>query len=399
MNVQRESIRILLVEDDPDEYVIFRDLLSDIEGQPYAVKWVASPPEALEELRRGDYDICFLDYRLGSEDGLDWMPRLKSVPCPVPVVVLTGWGDRETDVRAMHAGAADYLEKDALSSGLLERTIRYSLERTKALKALEASGQRLRELSAKMITIREDEQKTIARELHDSVGASLAAVKLCIENAMGEAPAGRSRDQLEKASVILRDTIGKTRKLCMDLRPAVLEDLGLVVALKSLCREFDGSRQVQYTSQIEERDIPELLKLTIYRIVQEALHNVSKHSGAQEVRVRLEKTSGQLRVTVKDNGKGWDAAQRQQGESQGSNGGQGLVNMKERAELTGGSLTVFSQLGAGTTVCGQWCLDGCREQDDMGEPDDRINEFGQIRTGPTERGGYSEVTHTHRRAG
>src|SRR3569833_1452271 len=128
---------ILLIDDNPAEYPLIRAYLSEIEGRSFELTWVASYREGLCALRRGEFDVCFLDYRLGERDGVQLLQDAELGPdCP-PVVLLTGLDDPEIDVRATAAGAADYLSKNHLSPAVLERTIRHALERARAQKALQ----------------------------------------------------------------------------------------------------------------------------------------------------------------------------------------------------------------------------------------------------------------------
>ncbi len=137
-----QSIHILLVDDDEDDYVITRDLLAEIEGQRYEVNWVTTYEEALAAISSEAYDICLVDYRLGPNDGLALVSHMQQQGCKAPMIVLTGQGDREIDLEAMRVGAADYLIKGRMDAALLERAIRYAIERSQALEALRESEER-----------------------------------------------------------------------------------------------------------------------------------------------------------------------------------------------------------------------------------------------------------------
>ncbi len=129
MNTNAQRIRILLVEDDEDDYLITRDLLSEIEGNTYDVEWVSSYEAALERIGQHQHDINLFDYRLGGHTGLDLLRQAGLVHCPAPAILLTGQGDRGVDQEAMSMGAVDYLVKGQINAPLLERSIRYALER------------------------------------------------------------------------------------------------------------------------------------------------------------------------------------------------------------------------------------------------------------------------------
>ena len=122
-------LRVLLIEDDEDDYILVRDLLSQTPFADYDLEWAASFDAGMEAMEGCHWDICLLDYRLGEQDGLELLCRLREMKCRVPVILLTGRGDHEVDLQAMKAGAADYLVKGQIDADLLERSMRYSMER------------------------------------------------------------------------------------------------------------------------------------------------------------------------------------------------------------------------------------------------------------------------------
>jgi PAS domain S-box-containing protein len=136
------EIHVLLVEDDEDDVTLTRDLLTDIPGASFRLHWARSYAEGLSALRAGAYDVVLLDYRLGEGTGLDFLGRLPLEDGTPPVILLTGQGDRETDLMAMQAGAADYLAKSGLTATMLERSIRYAVERHRARVAKHEAEQR-----------------------------------------------------------------------------------------------------------------------------------------------------------------------------------------------------------------------------------------------------------------
>lgn len=130
--MEKERIKVLLVEDDKGDYLFTRDLLSDIAGVHHDLKWVMTFEAALEEMSQNQYDIYLFDFRLGERTGLDLLREITGRGSNVPVVLLTGQGDKEIDMEAMKSGASDYLVKGKIDSTLLERTIRYAMEHKRA---------------------------------------------------------------------------------------------------------------------------------------------------------------------------------------------------------------------------------------------------------------------------
>jgi len=129
-------VRILLVDDDEDDYVITRGLISEIKDRRYQLEWVDNYDAALAALQRCEHDICLLDFRLGSRTGLELLRESKAFNGRLPMILLTGQGDHEIDIEAMKAGAADYLIKGQLDADKLERTIRYAIEGQQARERL-----------------------------------------------------------------------------------------------------------------------------------------------------------------------------------------------------------------------------------------------------------------------
>src|SRR5882762_1310650 len=125
-------IKVLLVEDDEEDYVLTRELFSEIQGKRFQVDWAKSFSQGCEAIRRRPYDVCLIDYRLGPDNGLELLQAAVKEGCEAPMIILTGQGEREVDLQAMAAGAADYLVKGRLDSGLLERSIRYAIGRKRA---------------------------------------------------------------------------------------------------------------------------------------------------------------------------------------------------------------------------------------------------------------------------
>lgn len=139
-------MRVLIVDDDEDDFILTRDILTsrrEAEAEPLEVSWAASFDAATESLCHGGFDVVLLDYQLGSRTGLELLQMAQERQCRTPVILLTGLGDREVDVAAMRAGAVDYLIKTELRPDLLERSIRYAVERARTQAAMAALNQRL----------------------------------------------------------------------------------------------------------------------------------------------------------------------------------------------------------------------------------------------------------------
>lgn len=242
--------------------------------------------------------------------------------------------------------------RDELELRVYQRT----LELAETMDELKMSEGRLKVLAAQLIRAQEDERKRIAREMHDSIGSSLTAVKFCLESAAEKIRAGSADPELlTQLSSVLDHCIEESRRIMTDLRPSLLDDLGLVVTIGWFCRRFQSlysGAVIEETIKIDESEIPEQLKIVIFRIIQEAMNNSAKYSRADRIMVSLNRAGNCIILEVADNGTGFDLDA--PASRSGPDGGLGLTSMKERTEISGGSFQITSVPGAGTTVSACW---------------------------------------------
>lgn len=225
-----------------------------------------------------------------------------------------------------------------------EETLRKHQER------LEESEARLRELAAFLQTVREEERTHIARELHDELGQALTALRLDLGWLRGKAaPLGEPASQRVTAALgVVEQSIVSLRRISEDLRPAMLDSLGLAAALENHATQFAERTGIACELRMnrEEFEVGDTLATTVFRIVQEALTNVARHAGARQVAIRIEQdaTAGHegIALTVTDDGRGFDVANRTKRF--------GLLGMRERVAMLGGTLEIDSQAGRGTRV-------------------------------------------------
>jgi signal transduction histidine kinase len=352
------QVKVLLVEDDKDDYLLVRDLLSQIEPSRYALKWEPSYRTALTAIRSGGYDVCLLDYCLGDRTGLDLMREASDLSCRAPIIFLARQGDYQIDLEAMRAGAADYLIKSQINAPLLDRSIRYAIEHKRAEEELRESHRRLQALSSQLLDAQENERKRIAKELHDGIGQILTAVKFGVENSLQMAACSENhpcQQSLTAVISVIQNGIDEIRRISRDLWPTILSDLGILPAINWYCREFQSiysEMRISREIDVLEEEVPEELKITLYRVLQEATNNAAKHSKGDQVSLSLKKNRDRLELTVSDNGQGFDLSSTLDG--QRSRKGLGLTSMRERTELSGGSFSIESVLGKGTVVRASW---------------------------------------------
>ncbi len=235
---------------------------------------------------------------------------------------------------------------------------RENLERRQAEETVKESEKQLRYLSSQLMLAQENERKRIARELHDGLGQSLSAIKFSVENFLRQAGQGGIRQEarsLETIIPMIQESVREIHRIQTNLRPSILDDLGILAAISSLCREFQSTYpaiEIEKQVAIEEREVPDSLKVTIYRILQEALNNVVKHSCADHVYLSLRKTDCQIELSIRDNGCGFLLEETLSLKK--ARQGLGLVSMKERTETSGGLFDVDSDKGKGTVISARW---------------------------------------------
>jgi signal transduction histidine kinase len=248
-------------------------------------------------------------------------------------------------------------EEDQRLMGIIASAIGVEEVRKRAEDALRESERQLRQLSSQLLSAQETERKRIARQLHDSIGQSLSAVKFSIEETLETVAGSQAKERfgaLESAVALIQEVVEEVRRLQKNLRPAMLDDLGIVATIRSFCREFEAiysDISIQKDLEVPELEVPEPIKTAIYRIVQEAMNNVAKHSKAGLVRIGLRRNGESLELAIQDHGVGFDPKLARASES---GRGVGLSSMRERTELSGGAFTIESTTGFGTTVRALW---------------------------------------------
>ena len=222
---------------------------------------------------------------------------------------------------------------------------------------LEEYSVRLQELSDQVLMAQEEERRRIARELHDQTGQELSTLLLSLR-LFRDAAARPTPDlsalsaQAAELTELARSTLDGVRTLALELRPRMLDDLGLPTALRAYVEEWSRRAHVPvtFTTSLGDTALPATTEIAVYRMVQEALTNVAKHAGASSVRVTLDLRDGALVAEVRDDGRGMTPASNVRDATGGLSAGLGLFGAQERIALVGGRFFVESSPGAGTTI-------------------------------------------------
>jgi len=251
-----------------------------------------------------------------------------------------------------------YVEECARQIEAFATNVQIIIESQRAREALQRSEKELRLLSSQLLTAQEDERRWIAYELHEELGQSMASIKLRLETLIKQATSKTDIvgiELLQDLVSVVQKSIEEVRNVSMALRPTTLDSLGIISTITWFCREFQKTYpeiRIEKEIDIQEDEVAEPLKVAIYRIIQETLHNVGKHSGADTARICLQKTDGIIELAVEDNGSGFDIEEALSVET--SKRGFGLGSMKERTELSGGTFVIDSVKARGTIVRASW---------------------------------------------
>ena len=243
---------------------------------------------------------------------------------------------RELSVRVESGGRDELATLAASINEMLEEMERSQTER-------QQSQASLRELRRRLVDVEESERRNLARELHDEIGQDLTALQLSLEARTGS-PEAMER-ALEKGRPLVADLVDRVRNLSLDLRPSMLDDMGLAAALDWLVRRHaESGLRVTFDQSGVNGSFATEIETTAYRVVQEGLTNVARHAKAGEATVKTKLDGGTLEITVADGGVGFEPSVIDGGSALG------LAGMRERVELIGGSLRLDSAPGEGTTI-------------------------------------------------
>jgi signal transduction histidine kinase len=383
-----------MVEDSPSDAALLEESLQQAGLGQFEFTRVETLAEAMTRARLESFDVALLDLTLPDSSGRETFLRARAEAPSLPIVVMTGVADEALGLEAVRHGIQDYLIKGQTQGPQTARAIRYAIERKQgeeALKKAEAALQqesaaleekvvkRTSELSAlnqmlqaemlqrqraeeahqwvrrRLSEAQETERGRISRELHDRLGQDLTALKLGLQNTRRQGPfpqaVGEQLAKLEKlADGLMRDI----HRLAWELRPSVLDDMGLDLALRRYTDEWSENAGVPVDlhtgGDLDARRLPKEFETTLYRVAQEALTNVARHAQAKRVSVLLERRTAHVSLIVEDDGLGFTAQGTAGAPAPAGQGRLGLLGMEERVKLAGGTLTIESAPGSGATV-------------------------------------------------
>jgi signal transduction histidine kinase len=362
-------VRVLLVDDDEDDYVLTREAVAAIPGGGYALDWASDFDTALQKICQGVHDVYLVDFQLGAQTGLDLLSAMREKGCPGPVILLTGLGGPEIDRAAEAAGAADFIEKGHLDPVLLERSIRYTLrQRATELDLERKVAERTADLERANAALRRAEKRkdeflsTLAHELRNPLAPirnALAILRLAADNPASAEKAWEMMDRQVRYLVrLIDDLLDATRMsrntLRVDLQP--LDLLATVRSALTACQAALDAAGLTVAAQLPAD--PVIVNGDPARLTQlfaNLLSNAAKYTDAEgQVTVSAVPTDREVTVTVRDTGIGipadalpylFDLFERgpDRPEARAKDGlGIGLALARQVAEMHGGAVTAHS---------------------------------------------------------
>ncbi len=366
---QSEKLKILFVEDDPESTELFVNCFA----QEYTIVSVASAEEGFEVFKReSDIAMVLSDQNLPGMSGVDLLSRIYAQDPEVIRIIITGYIDISDTIDAINKGhiyqfilkpwdivqmrmilgqAAQTWVLTKENSMLHDQIIEQNRMLTQTNQQCQISEKNLRNLSTALLSAREDEQKRIAMELHDELGQSLAALKLQIRVMSDEfSDQEQVCDWLGRLRSNINEIIENVRRLSRNLSPVIIDDLGLDAALENIVQNFSAVYSITCSYNPQSLDVIESAdgRRLVYRLVQETLNNIGKHSKATHIDFSIDVNGSSVRMKLADNGNGFDL---QEVENRApEHKGIGLTAMVERTNMLGGTVDIDSRVGVGTTV-------------------------------------------------
>ena len=349
------KINLLLIEDSSDDMVLITEYLRS-DGFDVNCKMICSESELREELDHKNWDVIVCDHFMPGFSSSRALEVLRSDEREIPLLVVSGMIDEKFAIESLKMGAFDYVMKDNLArlpSAIKNAMTAYDLVRKQkaANEALESSRHMLRRLAAHSQNLREEERGRFARDLHDDLGSGMAALKMdlkwLIKRLDGQDP--EADEKLSGMTRLIDSAIASVRQVITEMRPSIIDDLGLLAAVEWQLEEFGKRHGIKVEL---DRNCDEILfrnkdkdsDISVFRIFQEALNNIAKHAEATSVVVTVLDEGDAFIITIADDGRGFDVNTRANSDSFG------IISMEERVLVMAGSVDVISSPGNGTFV-------------------------------------------------
>lgn len=340
--MNQPALRALFVEDSATDYRLLLRLLR-VAGYEVDALRVENEAEMRQALADKPWDVVISDHNLPEFSSTAALQVLKQTGLDAPFIIVSGAIGEDIAVEAMIAGADDYILKSRLPR--LVPALKRSLAAAAARRKERMARQRLRQLSAHLEQVKENERKAIAREIHDDIGGLLTGLTFDLAWLQNHAGGGEVAQRLHNMQTLLDQARGSVQRILRELRPPMLE-LGVVAALEWQAQDFSRRHGIpcQFVSNRETIAVGEAISSTLFRICQEALTNIAKHAQANTVNIEVFADTANVTLEITDDGVGLAP------DSQSKAGSYGLLGMRERAAGLNGWLEVNSAPGRGTSL-------------------------------------------------
>ena len=343
------KLRVLLVEDNASDRELIRSRL-DAENFDCEMVTVSQRAEFIAALGKGGFDLILSDYSLPQFDGISALRLVRARQPDLPFILVSGTLGEEQAIDCLKLGATDYVIKQRLAR--LGFAIRRALQEAQDRARQRGADEAVRELSGRLLQLQDEERRRVARELHDSVAQNLLALGLSISAAQRAAPPEQSKliSLLADCSSLADQTANALRTVSYLLHPPVLDSLGLPGALSDYARGFTRRSGIKVDLKVS-KDFGRLSReseITLFRVVQESLANVHRHSGSSSAKIALRRKPDQIVLQVQDFGRGIPPEALQGRVSLGTIG-VGIAGMRERLQQLQGRLEIDTS-PAGTCI-------------------------------------------------
>jgi signal transduction histidine kinase len=301
-----EKVNILMVDDQPAKLLSYEAILSELGENLIKAN---SGKEALEHLLKTDVAVVLMDVSMPELDGFELADMIRQHPRFQKTAIIFISAIHLTDVDRMEGyvrGGVDYISVPVIPE-LLRAKVSVFADLHRKARQLEVLNQELRTLSARLIAMQDEERRRFARELHDGLGQDLTAAKMAVDSLLMHDSAEFKQQAVLQASSLIDGAIQQVRSVSHLLHPPLLDEIGLHAALCWYSEGLTKRSGIETSIELKPSDFPRLtpeLETTVFRIVQEALTNVFRHSGARNCSVIVAKEENQILVTVQDDGKG-----------------------------------------------------------------------------------------------
>ncbi len=339
----QNPLNILVVEDNDLDFILLNEYIRKTGLPTKNIIHVNRLKKALTILENDHPDLIFLDLALPDSKGIESFQSISEAAPHLSIIVLSGLTDKQLALRTILLGAQDYLVKGSFDETLLAKSIEYSIERKKLQEEMikrEVERQKL--INTITIQAQEKERKLIGRELHDNINQILATAKLYVDVAIREDEV--EKELLYKSHEYILKAIREIRSVSKSLILGSMKDICLKDAISELVNSMKVNTALVMSLHIDDAATENLTadkKLAIYRIVQEQLSNILKHSEATEANICIQNAEGKLVISISDNGIGCDTSKPVPSD------GIGLHNIAGRTDMQNGRMEIITSLGKG----------------------------------------------------